>query len=561
MTFLVSHDNPHMLLRFTSIRWRLVASYVLLTVLTVSVLVLLATTLVRQYIERQEMEALQANADAIAQQAMPLMLSNAKVRTTDLDRLARTAAFLSNTRVSVLDADRNTIVNSGLPPTDQVIMLVPPGVELDPNDPMALLTLQVFDETAQRQMPLMSQLPPGSKLTLVRRVSTPWGSRLIFEANSDPAALMQHQDPSNHTGDTANANTAATTRIVDAAVQVPGQPNPLGFVQVSSRRDLNSETLQPIVQNMALAGGIAAVLAALIGLAVSSGLTQPVQRLTQTVTRISQGDLSARTQLAPNQQPHDEIGQLAGQFDQMATRLQASFGELEAERDALRRFIADASHELRTPITAMRMYNELLQGQAGDDANTRREFLNASEQQLHRLAWITQNLLDLSRLDAGLIKLNLSDIDAQTLLQQVIGPFATSAEQKQIHLGLELDATPTLVYADQPRLEMVLSNLLDNAIKFTPEHGQVTLSVAQLPNAVRFTVADSGPGIPASDLPHIFDRFYRGANESLASGNGLGLAIVQSLVRAHGGHVRVESTVGQGNRFIVELPKRGGASS
>ncbi len=543
-----------MLLRFNSIRWRLVASYVLLTVLTVGVLVLLATTLLRQYIERQEIEALQANADAIAQQAMPLMLSNAKVRTTDLDRLARTAAFLSNTRVSVLDADRNTIVNSGLPPTDQVIMLVPPGVELDPNDPMALLTLQVFDETAQRQMPLMSQLPPGSKLTLVRRVSTPWGSRLIFEANSDPATLMQHQNPSNNRDEMMNASAAATTRVVDAVVQVPGQPDPLGFVQVSSRRDLNSETLRPIVQNMALAGGIAAVLAAVIGLGVSSGLTRPVQRLTQTVTRISQGDLSARTQLAPNQQPHDEIGQLAGQFDQMATRLQASFGELEAERDALRRFIADASHELRTPITAMRMYNELLQGQAGDDANTRREFLNASEQQLHRLAWITQNLLDLSRLDAGLIKLNLSDIDAQTLLQRVMGPFAASAEQKHIRLGLEMGAAPITVHVDQPRIEMVLSNLLDNAIKFTPEYGQVNLSVGQLPNRVCFTIADSGSGIPASDLPHVFDRFYRGTNESLAPGNGLGLAIVQSLVQAHGGQVRVESAVGQGSRFIVELP-------
>lgn len=530
--------------RFVSLRWRLVASYVLLTGLTVGVIVLLATTLLRQYIERQETEALQANAEAIAQQALPLL---SKGRRAELERLARTAAFLSNTRVNILNKDRHTVVDSGRPPADQVIMLITPGVDLNADNPMRFLSLQVFDETMQRDINL-ENLPPGSKFMMARRVNTPFGTRLLFEDMLDPSA-MQFVD-------TVQPPETGVLRTFDVAVVQSGDSdltNLLGYVQVSSRRDINTDTLRPIVQNLAIAGGVAAVLAAVMGLLVSSGLTRPVQRLTLTVNRISQGDLSARTQLAPTEQPNDEIGQLAGQFDQMAARLQTSFGELAAERDALRRFIADASHELRTPITALRMYNELLQGQADDNPATRREFLAATQQQLARLEWITQNLLDLSRLDAGLIKLNLTETHAQALLQRVIAPFAALAQQKPI--TLDIVAAPDLsVRCDSARMEMVLGNLVDNAIKFTPAGGQITLTAQRVADAVEFSVRDTGVGIPEADLPHIFDRFYRGQNESLAAGNGLGLAIVRSIVQAHGGRVDVGSTVGQGTRFAVQLP-------
>ena len=532
--------------RFTSLRWRLVASYVLLTGLTVGVLVLLATTLLRQYVERQENDALRANAEAIAKQVVPLMRNDIRRadRSIELDQLARTAAFLSNTRVNILNTEMQSIVDSGRPPDDQVIMLVTPGFDLSSADPMRFLTLRVFDEAMQREMQL-DQLPPGSKFMTARRVSTPFGNRLFFEAISDPSRLQfANNPPSPETG---------ILRMADVAVQMPDTNTTVGYVQVSSRRDISSDTLQPITQNLAIAGGIAAALAAVLGLLVSAGLTRPVQRLTLTAQRISQGDLSARTQLALAHQPHDEIAQLAGQFDQMATQLQTSFGELAAERDALRRFIADASHELRTPITALRMYNELLQGQASDNVETRQEFLIATQQQLARLQWITQNLLDLSRLDAGLIKLNLVEVDASELARNIVAPLMATAQQKQVTLATQVPVSAR-VRCDAARMEMALSNLIDNAIKFTPSGGQVTLGVQILSQQAQFTVMDTGIGIPSVDLPHIFDRFYRGQNENLAPGNGLGLSIVQSIVQAHGGQVSVRSTQGTGTCFTLVIP-------
>ena len=251
-------------------------------------------------------------------------------------------------------------------------------------------------------------------------------------------------------------------------------------------------------------------------------------------------------------QGNDEIGLLARQFNQMAAALETSFAALEAERDTLRRFIADASHELRTPITALKTFNELLQGPAAADPPAQAEFLAESRTQLARLEWITANLLDLSRLDAGLVKLDLAAHDVGDLLDAAAAPFRLQAQDKEIVLSVSAPPAPMTVVCDLARIEMVLANLLDNALKFTPAHGQITLSAAATGDSVHLSVADSGPGISPDDLPHIFERFYRG--QSSARGSGLGLAIAQSIAAAHGGHVAVESQPGQGSRFTVILP-------
>ena len=291
-------------------------------------------------------------------------------------------------------------------------------------------------------------------------------------------------------------------------------------------------------------------MAVVVGLLVSRGLAAPLHELTTVAGQMSSGDLSIRAPV----RSRDEIGQLAGQFNSMAERLGASFSELAAERDALRRFIADASHELRTPITALKNFNDLLQGVAAEDPAVRAEFLTESQVQLERLEWITRNLLDLSRLDAGLAHLDLAEHDVGELLDAAASAFEPLAQDKGIAFSISPPTPPLGLCCDRARVELALSNLLDNAFKYTPPGGRVEIGAEPEGEVVQLWVRDTGPGIAHEDIPHIFERSYRGQNNH-SEGSGLGLAIVQSVAQAHGGRVSVQSEPGTGSLFVMQLPQ------
>jgi signal transduction histidine kinase len=261
------------------------------------------------------------------------------------------------------------------------------------------------------------------------------------------------------------------------------------------------------------------------------------------------GDLSARSEY---QRP-DEIGNLAAQFNQMADQLQFNFSQIEKERDTLRRFISDASHELRTPVTALKNFLTLIQGPAAQDLPAQLEFLSESQIQIERLEWITRNLLDLSRLDAGLVELDFAKNDLGELIASAAAPFQSLADAKGINLKIEPPKNPQVIWCDALRLELVLSNLIDNALKFTPHGGEVIIGSEQTPDSIQLWVLDTGIGIESAELPFIFERFYRG-HQHAEQGSGLGLAIAKSLVEAQGGNILVESTLGKGSKFILIFP-------
>jgi len=324
----------------------------------------------------------------------------------------------------------------------------------------------------------------------------------------------------------------------------------VAYVEVSGAANFSSQAVSTAQTAFLWAALISALLAAIVGLLVSRRLTTPLAGLSTAATQMSAGDLSVRAPVSSR----DEFGQLAGQFNRMAVGLETTFKQLSEERDALRRFVADASHELRTPITALQTFTDLLQGSAADDPQARAEFLAESQKQLARLEWITRNLLDLSRLEAGIESLDLAKNDAAELTRSVGATFDPLAKEKGIELCVFLPAEPVEVRCDRSRIEMALSNLLQNALKFTPEGGQVELRCEAEDGLVRWSVQDNGMGITAEDLPHIFERFFRGANPGV-EGSGLGLAIVKSIALAHGGKVSAESEPGQGSRFTIELPR------
>jgi signal transduction histidine kinase len=522
---------------------------VFLTLLTASLVGVLALSLIKRYVSQQEVEHLTTNAEAVARQAMLLMWP--VVHERELQELAQTSAFLGNAQVRILDDHHRVLADSGsgtegdarvgilLPhewtievpgvPSRPFVMTLPPGTRLTSLFPRE-----------ERLSVFLDQFPPDTTLTVVRWQDGVWGRGFEFDVIREPEQFQE---------------LAADRREIprsDRVIIVPvGEgDNPLGYVEISNAPDFSIEALTTTRQAFLFAAGGAMLMAVIVGLLVSRGLAAPVRQLTEVAGQMSGGNLSIRAPV----HGRDEIGQLARQFNQMTERLEASFAELAAERDALRRFIADASHELRTPITALKNFNDLLQGAATDDPAARAEFLAESQVQLDRLEWITRNLLDLSRLDAGLVVLDLANHDVGELIEGAASVFKALAQEKGVALSIRLPIPPLRVRCDRAWIELALSNLLDNALKFTPAGEQVEIGAERRGEAVQLWVRDSGPGIDPTDQPHIFERFYRGQGSGV-EGSGLGLAIVQSVVQAHRGQVSVESEPDAGSLFVVELPQ------
>ncbi len=358
------------------------------------------------------------------------------------------------------------------------------------------------------------------------------------------ATLDQRRDP---VITPAHATVARTNTARDWGMEVT-----LSNPYTSRARTLAAIT--GLLLAMAMAAMLIAVIAASL---IAHRFAQPIIRLTDASRRLAEGNLASRVATEDGTGTL-EVQVLAEQWNTMAARLEESVGIIRRDRDLSRDFLADVSHELRTPIAATRTFIELLQGPAGLDPAARTEFLDASAVQLDRLDWLAQNLLELSKLDSGLVLLDLRPDDVRGTVESAVEQQRTMAERKGIALSVTLPDRPLRISHDSPRLGQVVGNLVGNAIKFTPRGGEVHVSAKrEADGGVRIEVADSGAGIHPAELPRIFERFYRGsaANEARGTGSGLGLAIVKSIVDMHHGTISVESRVGHGTRFTVVLPR------
>lgn len=299
----------------------------------------------------------------------------------------------------------------------------------------------------------------------------------------------------------------------------------------------------------------AAGIAMVLGYFLSSAITERIRLLDQAARAIQAGDLSVRVPVSGN----DEVAALAHTFNQMAARLQEADSRQHALEELRHDLVAWAGHDLRTPLAGVRVLVEALADGMIDDPQTSHRYLEQARKQIDHLSLLIDDLFQVSQLDAGGIPLNLEPASLADLISDTLENFSGLAARQHITLTGRAASGIDPLEMDVQRIGRVLNNLVDNALRYSPPGGRVSVQAQVVDGSVRVTVEDRGEGISPADLPHVFDRFYRGekSRNQATGGSGLGLAIAKGIIEAHGGQIGVESSLGRGASFYFCLPKKG----
>jgi two-component system, OmpR family, sensor histidine kinase BaeS len=324
--------------------------------------------------------------------------------------------------------------------------------------------------------------------------------------------------------------------VIPMPIPFEGQPREIQFIQRINRLLLYG----------ALNG---AVIALLLGIFLSRTLTRPIRELTQATHAVSEGDLSQQVPIRSN----DELGELAQAFNKMSSELSRSV-------NARKQMTADIAHELRTPLSLILGHAEAVHDGVLPPI---RENFEIIREEATRLEHLVNDLRILSLADAGELSITPQTVEPQRLLQEVASLYQYQAQRKNITLDLDIAAPLSTIEVDPGRMTQVLTNILENALRYTPEGGRIVLSAREMIDQVQLAIQDSGPGLKPADLERIFDRFYRTdasrqRDGDIPGGSGLGLAIAKSIVQAHGGQLSAESEAGNGLKVMISLPKKDG---
>jgi len=326
--------------------------------------------------------------------------------------------------------------------------------------------------------------------------------------------------------------------IIGVLVPIPmpfqGRPREVEFIDRTNR----------ILLYGALIG---AVIALLVGIFLSRTLTRPIRELTRATHAVSEGDLSQQVPVRSN----NELGELAQAFNRMSSELSRSV-------NARKQMTADIAHELRTPLSLILGHAEAVHDGVLPPTPENFEIIR---EEATRLEHLVNDLRILSLADAGELSIAPQIIEPQRLLQEVAAIYQYQTQRKNITLDLEIASPLSNIEVDPGRMTQVLTNILDNALRHTPEGGRIVLSAKDVDDQVELAIQDSGPGLKPEDLDRIFDRFYRTDSSrqrdgDFPSGSGLGLAIARSIVQAHGGQLSAESEPGNGLKVMIKLPKK-----
>lgn len=326
-----------------------------------------------------------------------------------------------------------------------------------------------------------------------------------------------------------------------------------GVIRVSKPTSSVSSLLHTIEVRIAFSGLIAGVAAILVSVVLALVLASPVRKISVAATRFGRGDLRARSHL----KGHSDLAELSHSFDTMADRIERTVTELSELDEMKSDFVANVSHELKTPLTAIRGLSETLLDGALDDTRVNRAFVIDIASEAERLLVMVNNLLNLARLEAGALDITAEPLDVGVLVEEIVERLAPVAGKRSTTLSVKVDPGAPRAEADRAMLDQAITNVLDNAIKYSPPGGEVRLSFGPDPARVgrlSVVVSDDGPGISDDDLEHVFERFYRGRAAGSRPGSGIGLAIARHNLEAQGGDISIDISPGRGTTVTITFP-------
>jgi signal transduction histidine kinase len=369
------------------------------------------------------------------------------------------------------------------------------------------------------------------------------GLRIFFSQGSGLRALpedtVQWKDGGIRTFEFTPPGAKRRFLAVSSPLRLAPRESYLGAIVVAKPTAELRDRWQTLIERLLLAGLVGIAVSAALAWYLSRRITKPVEALADAANKIADGQYDIDV---PRVSSRDEIGHLSARFGEMAARLQEA-EELE------RNFLMTVSHELRTPLTAIRGHVEALREGVARDEASRHESLGVIAAEAARLERLVGDVLDLAKLDTRRFTLRREEVDMGRLLENAYSTFAEEARRRRIDYRQVIEARPVIV-ADGDRVLQIISNLLSNAFRWTPDGGRVELALGQENGTISVAVQDSGPGIPKDDVDRIFRPFW--SRDGL--GTGLGLAIARELATAHGGHILLESEPGRGARFQLVLP-------
>ena len=346
----------------------------------------------------------------------------------------------------------------------------------------------------------------------------------------------------------------ASADYMDVAIPLNGRGGNYILYIVDNKstiQNLNGDLTRIILQAM----GIGLLIAALMSLLLAKTLVTPIQELTLAAKRVANGDFDHK----PENHAKDEIGVLTQTFNDMAGTLEETLDNLKKSEQMRKEFVANVSHELRTPITSVKSYSETLLEDPDMPPAMQQKFLNVIVNESDRMTNLVQDLLTLSRFDAGSIEFSFTRFRFEKSLQDVYSAMVMEAQKHGHTFTLDIQTDLPEIVGDRGRIEQVLINMVSNAIKYTKDGGVITMNAGQTGNQVWCTVRDNGVGIPAQDVDRVFERFYRvdKARSRESGGTGLGLSIANEIVMRHGGKLSLESDLGKGTAITMTLPVEG----